>query len=341
MDGTTWLTIIGFVLLLGILFFPKYGVLDRWRHYHKSLQREKLEDALKYIFNQEQAGHYVNRDSLKGNLELSEKRTTTLIQQMEMQGLVRHHKNQFNLTDDGEKLALQIVRAHRLWERYLADEARLPLDKVHTTAHRKEHGMSLDEIEALDAALGHPLSDPHGDPIPNADGQFRPFDKGTNLNDWEENVIGKIVHLEDEPPLAYAQIIAEGLNLGMKVRVLSKTNRRITLTNGEDEFTLAPAVADNIFLQSLSEEDIAIQEAIPLTDLPTTQKAEIIQLDDRCQGFTRRRFLDLGLTPGTTIYAELDNSFGDPRAYRLRGTLIALRKDQAEFIWVKPIVQVQ
>jgi Fe2+ transport system protein FeoA len=55
------------------------------------------------------------------------------------------------------------------------------------------------------------------------------------------------------------------------------------------------------------------------------------------QGFTRRRFLDLGLTPGTTIYPELGNFFNDPRAYRIRGTLIALRKDQAAQIWVKPV----
>jgi len=55
------------------------------------------------------------------------------------------------------------------------------------------------------------------------------------------------------------------------------------------------------------------------------------------QGFTRRRFLDLGLTPGTIIFPELQNFFGDPRAYRVRGTLIALRKDQAAQIWVKPV----
>jgi DtxR family Mn-dependent transcriptional regulator len=65
--------------------------------------------------------------------------------------------------------------------------------------------------------------------------------------------------------------------------------------------------------------------------------AEIILLDEACQGFTRRRFLDLGLTPGTRISPELDNSFGDPRAYRVRGTLIALRKDQASQIWVKAV----
>ena len=65
------------------------------------------------------------------------------------------------------------------------------------------------------------------------------------------------------------------------------------------------------------------------------RKIQTIMLDEAVQGFTRRRFLDLGLTPGTKIYPELGNFFGEPRAYRVRGTLIALRKDQASQIWVK------
>ena len=60
--------------------------------------------------------------------------------------------------------------------------------------------------------------------------------------------------------------------------------------------------------------------------LAHNQQAEIVALDEAVQGFTRRRFLDLGLTPGTPIYPELHNFFGDPRAYRVRGTLIALRQ---------------
>jgi Fe2+ transport system protein FeoA len=76
---------------------------------------------------------------------------------------------------------------------------------------------------------------------------------------------------------------------------------------------------------------------VPLAELSQDQRGEIVMLDDAVQGFTRRRFLDLGLTPGSIIYPELHNFFGDPRGYRVRGTLIALRKDQAAQIWVKPV----
>jgi len=74
---------------------------------------------------------------------------------------------------------------------------------------------------------------------------------------------------------------------------------------------------------------------LPLSRLGGKASGEIVALDERCQGFTRRRFLDLGLTPGTRIAPELANAFGEPRAYRVRGTLIALRNDQADMIWVR------
>ena len=138
MDEVNWILIIVFTLLVFVvLFFPKIGLWERWRQYKKSQKKELLEDALKYIFDQEQQGHYVNTDSLQGKLKLNPKTVFNLLAQMESQGLVNHHQNRINLSENGEKLALQIVRAHRLWERYLADEARLHLDKVHTVAQRR------------------------------------------------------------------------------------------------------------------------------------------------------------------------------------------------------------
>jgi Fe2+ transport system protein FeoA len=96
-------------------------------------------------------------------------------------------------------------------------------------------------------------------------------------------------------------------------------------------------VAANVSVAALPESELLKREAVPLVELAHDQRAEIVVLDEAVQGFTRRRFLDLGLTPGTLIYPELQNFFGDPRAYRVRGTLIALRKDQAAQIWVKPL----
>jgi len=328
--------IIPILIFLIIVFYPGLGLFARWKESRLSAERESLEDAMKFLFDQQQMNKPVSVEMLT-KIQRQSSRTKRYLQKMIDQDLMYQEKDQLSLTSKGEKFAIQIVRAHRLWERYLADEARIPLSEVHQIAHRREHGMTLEEINALDASLGHPLTDPHGDPIPDPRGIFRPFDKGTSIVDWDPGKQVKIIHLEDEPPLAYAQIIASGLFLGQTLEVLERNETRIRLSDGLDEYVLAPSVAANIFVQALSEMEIAKKESISLAELPPQQKAEILALDEQCQGFTRRRFLDLGLTPGTEIFPELNNSFGDPRAYRVRGTLIALRKDQASLIWVLPI----
>ena len=154
---------------------------------------------------------------------------------------------------------------------------------------------------------------------------------------WQAEGPVRIVHIEDEPAIAYEQILAAGLRLGQTIRIIERTPQRVVLSDGETEYRLAPTVAANIGVAPLPKTEIARSGAVSLADLSHDQRAEIVMLDDAVQGFTRRRFLDLGLTPGTTIYPELGNFFGDPRAYRVRGTLIALRKDQAAQIWVKPV----
>lgn len=330
-----WILII---IILGIILFflPTYGVLARltaWRDIHR---REQIEDALKHLLDREQQGRHASPESLAGALEVSTAKAIKLIAQMSAQELIEQRGLELHLTPEGERWALHIVRAHRLWERYLADEARMPLQKVHDEAHRREHTLSPAELDALDAALGFPSTDPHGDPIPTSAGLLA-RQGGTPLTAWESDEVARVVHLEDEPAIAYQQITAAGLRLGQTLRILEKTPERYVLSDGENEYFLAPAVAANIHVAALLENTRMPGGVLPLWQLPHNQHGEIVTLDEGVQGFTRRRFLDLGLTPGTLITPELQNFFGDPRAYRLRGTLIALRKDQAKQIWVKPL----
>ena len=324
-----------FAFVLAAIFHPQRGLLKRLRARSTRAQREQVEDALKYLLQQEQSGRYASPEALAGVMGLTGADALKLITRMETQGLITSRSGGLQLTSDGERWALQIVRAHRLWERYLADEARLPLEKVHSEAERREHGMTAEQVDQLDASLGYPLSDPHGDPIPDRSGQVIVV-SGTPLTAWEAGQPGRIVHLEDEPPLAYAQILAQGLRLGQVIRVLEATPERLLLSDGESEFRLAPAVAANVFLNPLPE---AMEQGgvMPLSELPDKTSAEIVALDDACQGFTRRRLLDLGMTPGARLKPEMRNFFGDPRAYRVRGTLIALRREQAAQIWVKAL----
>jgi DtxR family Mn-dependent transcriptional regulator len=257
-----------------------------------------------------------------------------VLSRLQERGLVVATGQEFQLTPDGERLARQVVRAHRVLERYFADEARLPLREIHGVAERQEHTLTPGQVDALAASLGHPRRDPHGDPIPDREGRMSPPDD-TPVTAWPLNRIGRITHLEDEPPLAYAQILAEGLRVGQVVRIVESTGERVVLSDGENEFKLAPAVAANVFLAPAAH--LAVPGAISLADLPQGQPAEVLELDRACQGFSRRRLMDLGFTAGARLEPALDTFAGDPRAYRIRGTLVALRRDQARQVLVKPL----
>lgn len=324
------------ILLIVGTFIPRYGFLALYREWRSAREREKVEDALKHLLDREKSGRHASPESLAGTLDLPRVRATRLIADMESQGLLETHGAQLHLTAEGERWAMHVVRAHRLWERYLVDEARMPLNKIHEEAHRREHTLTDAQLDELDAALGHPVLDPHGDPIPSRDGKMASVESQP-ITAWESEGPVRIVHIEDEPAIAYEQILAAGLRLGQIIRIIERTPQRLVLSDGETEYRLAPTVAANVSIAPLPESEIARANAIPLATLTRDQRGEIVSLDDAVQGFTRRRFLDLGLTPGTMIYPELGNFFGDPRAYRVRGTLIALRKDQAAQIWVKPI----
>jgi len=334
MSITVWLVLA--IILLAAIFIPRVGLLAIYKTYRIAMEREQVEDALKHLLDREQHGRQASPESLAGALNLQRGQVIHLIEDMETQGLLESRGVNLYLTTEGERWAMHVVRAHRLWERYLTDEARMPLEKIHSEAHRREHSLTEAQLNELDAALGHPTRDPHGDPIPTREGTLLK-EEGIPLTAWQAEGPVRIVHLEDEPALAFEQILAAGLRLGQTIRILDRNPQRYLLTDGETEYRLAPAVAANVSVAALPESEIAKANSIPLAELIYDQKAEIITLDEAVQGFTRRRFLDLGLTPGTVIYPELKNFFGDPRAYRGRGTLIALRKDQAAQIWVKPV----
>lgn len=311
------------------------AALAAWRHASQRTVRERrrIEDALKHLFEQEYRGRHATLSSLAGVLRLPDRPVLALVTRMQTLGLVNARDQEFDLTPDGERLALQVVRAHRLLERYFADEARLPLSKVHAAAERREHTLSPAQVERLSADLGHPSFDPHGDPIPSRAGSVPPA-TGVPVTSWPSETTGRIVHLEDEPPISFAQILAEGLRVGQIVRVIEHTPQRVLLTDGENEFRLAPAVAANVFLAPAPDVE-ASAGIVRLSDLPDHELADVVGLDDACQGFSRRRLMDLGFTEGARISPVLTTFAGDPRGYEVRGTVVAVRRDQAAQVLVR------
>ncbi|MFA5910210.1 MAG: metal-dependent transcriptional regulator [Vicinamibacterales bacterium] len=327
------------LIVIGLVVFaPVYGVAARVRKYRLALARERTENALKHLLRQATEGHTSSFASLQGVLRMGDRQLMALTQRLEREGLVRSEGTQFQLTPGGERVALHVLRAHRLWELYLADELGVPIDRVHEQAERAEHGLSKEQLDRLSAAMGHPELDPHGDPIPTGDGLV-PESPGTPLAAWPPSTPGCIVHLEDEPPLAFAQLSAEGLRLGQVVRIIDRSPTRVVLSDGENEYRLAPMVAANVHVVAVTAtEPVSTawpEGVIPLTGLPSGASAEVVALDPAFRGFARRRLLDLGFTPGARIRSDLATFAGDPRAYRLRGTTIALRREQSDHVLVK------
>lgn len=328
------------VLILGLLvaavFVPKYGLAAQFHVYRAAKARERTENALKHLLRQATDGHSASFQSLKGELGLSDRALLTLTERLEHEGLIHTDGTHLKLTPEGERVALHVLRAHRLWEVYLAEELGMPLDRVHAEAERHEHRLTREQVDRLSASMGHPDVDPHGDPIPAAEGPI-PDAPGTALSAWPLSTPARIVHLEDEPPLAFAQLTAEGLRLGQVVRVIERTPARIVLSDGENEYRLAPMLAANVHVAAASAEPAVVLEGVmPLTALPSGAAADIVALDPSFRGFARRRLLDLGFTPGARVRSELEPFSGDPRAYRLRGTTIALRREQSDRVLVRP-----
>jgi DtxR family Mn-dependent transcriptional regulator len=310
-------------------------VLPRlYRERRATRDRQRLEDALKHLFEVEYRGRLGTLASIGGALGLRGAAVVGVVTRMQSQRLIEARGQEFALTPDGARLALQVVRAHRLLERYFADEARLPLQQVHHAAERQEHSLTPADVDRLSAALGHPAFDPHGDPIPTREGVVAPA-AGTPATSWPRGTLGRIVHLEDEPEISFAQIVAEGLRVGQFIRVLDADADHVSMTDGEREFRLAPAVAANVFLAAADRAGWP-ERVVRLSDLADDQIAEVVTLDEACQGFSRRRLMDLGFTEGARIRPALRTFVGDPRAYEVRGTTIALRRDQASQVLVRP-----
>jgi DtxR family Mn-dependent transcriptional regulator len=326
------LVILFAALTLTLLFWPRFGVVPRWREGRRLAVRVRREDALKHILKCEANAQAPTIEGIAGLLQLAPNAVATLIAEMERGGLVTYQDGRLRLTPTGRELALHVVRAHRLWESYLADQTGVAEADWHRQADRQEHLLSAEETEALAAKLGHPTRDPHGDEIP-ATADDLSAHPGAPLNTAPLDQPLLIQHIEDEPPTIYAQLIADRLRPGMKIVVIEKSAQRIRFWADGNAHVLAPSLANNIEvvpLPDLKVADLYAEEF--LSHLKPGQRARVLGLSPACRGAERRRLLDLGFVPGTALEIEMVSPGGDPTAYRVRGSVIALRRDQANLI---------
>jgi DtxR family Mn-dependent transcriptional regulator len=338
------ITLLWTAILAGIavlLFRPGKGIYHRLRKARQMTGRVLTEDALKHIHHCEMDSHFATAESLAGALNISVSTAMDILIKMEASGLLRRQTGIIQLTPSGRDYALRIIRAHRLWERYLADETGYREEDWHNQAEQYEHTLSPEEIEALAAQLGNPTHDPHGDPIPTASGDYVSHG-GKPLSSIPIDRAARIVHIEDEPAAVYAQLVAEGLYPGMNLRVMEITPQSVRFWAHGDEHVLAPVLADNISVVLESQPvDIDSPGGKKLSVLEPGQSGIVKRLSPAMRGLERRRMMDLGIIPGTEIKVEMASPVGDPTAYRIRGALIALRREQADLIYISPQEEVR
>lgn len=330
--GTAVLTVIAVAL------WPATGLLARWRRATERSSRILVEDALKHLYDYEYRKIPATLESLAGTLSISRDSAVNLITRLETLRLVERRNLELCLTSGGRSYALRVIRLHRLWERYLADETNVREADWHLEAEQKEHAMTFDEGNALARKLGNPLYDPHGDPIPTVSGTL-PSPQGIPMTSLNDDAVAAIVHVEDEPAAIFAQLVAVGLFPGMQVRMIEQTPERVVFDAAGNEVILAPVVAANISVVPLPPDAPQQESSRTLASLGIGERGMVSGLSPACRGLQRRRLMDLGVVPGTVIEAELRSPGGDPTAYRIRGATIALRNQQAEHIYITETTQ--
>ena len=169
-----------------------------------------VEDYLKVIYaHTEWQPEPITTGALAARLGLAASSVTEMVKKLVAQGLVSHEPyGAVELTGEGTALALQMVRRHRLIETWLVEHIGYTWDEVHDEAEVLEHAMSDRLLSAIEAQLGHPSRDPHGDPIPRADGTVeRPA--AVLLAEAPEG--GVVARVSDRDPLLLRHLEAEGI----------------------------------------------------------------------------------------------------------------------------------
>lgn len=330
---TALLLFFGISLLLFLIFRPKKGLFYLLRRLYRQEDKTIIEDILKFLYHNQESNNSITTNDLTNVLVFSNSLIIDSLKKMLANDLIFLEKDFYKLTPKGNEYAVQIIRAHRLWEKYLSEKTGFEKTEWHERAERKEHELSAKEINKLSNLLGNPQFDPHGDPIPTSKGKIA-LKTGVPLSSLSENTIGRIIHIEDEPDIIYKQILAENIHLYSTIRVIENNSARVVFHSEGEQFILAPIVAGNITVSVLEKEEQSEENVARLSSLKLGEKAEIVGLSRECRGENRRRLLDLGFVKGAKIEIDLLNPLDDPTAYLIKGTVIALRKTQASKILI-------
>ena len=193
----------------------------------------------------------VNTNAIAGMLDTKASSVTDMMKKLSDKDLVSYQKYQgVTLTEKGLYSAKMIVRKHRLWEVFLVDKLGFSWDEVHEIAEELEHIKSEQLINKLDAFLGFPAADPHGDPIPDAKGVIKKIEKQL-LSEVEINAAFHCVGVKDSSTDFLKYLDKQKIALGSVVKVIDKEDFDDTLTVEIDgkRLTISNKIANNLYVQ--------------------------------------------------------------------------------------------
>lgn len=179
---------------------------------------------------------------------------TDMLRKLSEKELIEYEKyKKLKLSPSGLKAALEIVRKHRLWETFLHDTLNFSWDEVHEVAEQLEHIHSQKLIDRLDAFLGHPKFDPHGDPIPDAKGEL-PEASTLTLADAKLNKTYRIVAVRDTSSSFLQQLEKMNLAIGSTITVTERMpydNSNIVKTAEQKQLMLSEKIAVNVLVKTV------------------------------------------------------------------------------------------
>jgi DtxR family Mn-dependent transcriptional regulator len=205
-----------------------------------------VQDYAKAVYALEaRSGAAVSTTQLAERLGVTSGSVSAMVRKLAEVGLVEHEPYRgVRLTDQGRRVALEVLRHHRLLELFLAQELGMPWDRVHAEAEVLEHVLS-DELEELIAArLGHPTVDPHGDPIPTV--EFGIDERETHsLDELTEGASGRFVRVSDSDPGMLRYLAEHGIVLGEHLEVVERQpfGGPVFVRFGEQEHPIGGALA--------------------------------------------------------------------------------------------------
>lgn len=193
----------------------------------------------------------VSTNAIAEMMETKASSVTDMLKKLSEKGLVNYKKYQgVSLTVNGKLAAKMIVRKHRLWEVFLVDKLDFSWDEVHDIAEQLEHIKSEKLINKLDDFLGNPTEDPHGDPIPDANGKIISTEKQL-LSELLENQIGICVGVKDTSSEFLKYLDKQEISLGSKIEIVGKESFDLSLKIklNDRELAISNKIATNIFVK--------------------------------------------------------------------------------------------